>query len=307
MKEEIRNLLLNSGAVAVGFSKAGDTDESEQQYLSRWIGEGYHGDMTYLERHQALRNSTDSVLKGAKTVISLAYSYFPAERREESLPEIAPYAYGEDYHVVLRDLLQPLIKTLKYKYGGKWRVCIDSAPISERYWAVKSGIGKRGLNGAVIIKDAGSYCFLVEILTTLEISPDESSSERCKECGECMNVCPGKAIRPDGVIIASKCINYLTIEKKDEFSEEERDLIREGAGYLFGCDRCLRVCPHNQSIDKELNKFFVPIPQVKVLTAEEIISMDELKFKNVFSLSPLLYAGYTRLIRNAETLKKSDN
>lgn len=122
-----------------------------------------------------------------------------------------------------------------------------------------------------------------------------------------MNVCPGKAIRPDGVIIASKCINYLTIEKKDEFSEEERDLIREGAGYLFGCDRCLRVCPHNQSIDKELNKFFVPIPQVKVLTAEEIISMDELKFKNVFSLSPLLYAGYTRLIRNAETLKKSDN
>lgn len=250
MKEEIRKQLLETGAVAVGFAKAGEIDEATHEYFKNWVGEGYNGEMGYLERHIPLRRHTDYVLPEANTVISLAFSYAPNEWRPLELPMISAYAYGEDYHKTLRRILKPVVRNFEEKYGGRWRICIDSAPVSERYWAVKSGIGYRGLNGCIIVDGCGPLCFLAEILTTLRFPPDESDeatlhSVMCSRCGKCVESCPTKALQPDGTFIATRCINYLMIEKKTPLTSSEQAIISTPPGYLLGCDRCLRPCPHN--------------------------------------------------------------
>ena len=177
MKEEIRRRLINAGALAVGFAQAGEISPEVHKEYQTWIEEGHQGEMSYLERHLPLRQHTDNVLKEARTVISMAFGYAPKEWQPKSLPVIAVYAYGEDYHLVLREILNPVVKEFQKEYGGKWRICIDSAPMAERFWAVKSGIAKRGINGSVIIHKGGSLCFLVEILTTQSIEADHPSKE----------------------------------------------------------------------------------------------------------------------------------
>ena len=252
IREDVRSVLLSAGAVAVGFSEAGDISMGVAEDYERWIGEGCHGEMGYLERHVPLRLNTDHVLPGARTVISLAYSFRPKEWRDESLPYISAYAYGPDYHVVLREIFNPVIARLKEELGGKWRLCIDSAPVAERYWALKSGIGKRGLNCAVIVDGCGPLCFLAEILTTIEIPPDRGVTEEtdasdlvagwCSRCGRCLEVCPTGALRGDGTMDARRCINYLMIEKKSPLTESEQKIVDSPPGHLLGCDRCLKVC-----------------------------------------------------------------
>lgn len=302
MKEQIRSKLLDSGAIAVGFAKAGEISEEAYKIHENWIGEGCNGEMHYLQRHLSLKQNTDNVMKGAQTVISIAFSYNPEKWREANLPYIASYAYGNDYHIVIREKLSPLMKMFKENYGGNWRICIDSAPIAERYWAIKSGVGKRGVNGAVIVDGCGALCFIVEILTTLVFEPDSPNDGFCNKCGRCVQECPSKALRGDGTMDARKCINYLSIEKKGNFSEEEIKLIKSGKGYFFGCDRCLRVCPHNkESYPHHIQK--ISDSRILELMPDDILSMDEKEFKRIFNRSPLLYAGYEKLIRNANAIK----
>lgn len=298
MKERIRRLLLDAGAAAVGFAEAGDIDPVVHKEFERWIEAGYNGEMEYLGRHVPLRKTTESVLPGSRTVISLAFSYVPEKWQPDSEPCIAAYAYSEDYHIRLKEILSPTVARLKEDYGGKWRICIDSAPIAERYWACRSGIGRRGLNGNVIVEGCGSMCFLVEILTTCIIEPDMPSISECERCGACMEVCPGGAIRVDGTVDASRCVNYLTIEKKSEFTQREKEILRKGAGFLYGCDRCLRVCPHNHGSHRG-NGMFLPLPQMTALNVSQILEMDEAEFKKRFNRSPLAYAGWSRLLKNA--------
>lgn len=297
MKETIRKILLDSGALAVGFSEAGAIDPAVDHDFRRWISEGNHGEMAYLERHANLRNHTDNVLAEAQTVISLAFTYKPEETRNPGLSVISSYAYGIDYHVRLREILNPAIDYLKKTYGGKWRICIDSAPVAERYYALKSGIGVKGMNGMVIIEGGGSFCFLVEILTTLKITPDESKPGTCSECNLCLQSCPTKALRGDGTMDARRCINYLTIEKKTDFTTSEKLLLKAGNGYLFGCDICQKICPHNDAANGK--SLFPMLEDIKNLSSRNILEMGEENFKNKFKDSPLLYAGYQRLLRNA--------
>lgn len=247
MKEKIRQALLEAGAIAVGFAAAGEIDPSVALKYEKWIGEGFNGEMEYLKRHIPLRRHTDNVLPEAKTVISLAFSYVPEIWRDPKLPSLSAYAYGEDYHIVLRDILRPVVKDLKNQFGGKWRICIDSAPVEERFWAVMAGIGFIGLNGAIITQKAGSLCFLVEIISTLSIQPDNPCLDSCISCGKCLEACPGKALFGDGTMDARRCINYLTIEKKTSLNPEEKAFL-EAYPAIKGCDRCLRVCPHNQNL-----------------------------------------------------------
>lgn len=307
MKKYIRERLLGAGAIAAGFAKAGEISAEASSEYEKWIGEGCHGEMGYLERHAALRRHTDHVLPRAQTVISVAFSYVPEEYRPETDATVASYAYGEDYHKVLREKLKPTVDDFKQRYGGSWRICIDSAPVAERYWAIKAGIGKRGLNGAVIVEGCGPMSFLVEILTTLEISSDVPSEEWCERCGKCLIVCPGQALKGDGSMDARKCINYLTIEKKGEFSEEEKMILRSGHGHLFGCDRCLRVCdsgikkPGRNEI-KTLESFLLQ-KDIRELTPEKLVKIGRDEFEKKYCNSALGYSGYDKLIRNAKNLR----
>lgn len=306
MKEEIRKRLLAAGAVKAGFARAGEISDGARKEFEKWIGEGMNGEMTYLHRHIPLRQYTDSVLKDSKTVISLAFDYTPEEWRTTTLPVVAAYAYKDDYHITLRELLNPVIKDFQTQYGGKWRLCIDSAPVAERYWAMKSGIGIRGVNGNIIIDGVGSYCFLSEILTSIELPPDSPSEEWCDECGACVKACPNNALRGDGTMDSRRCINYLTIEKKGEFSDEEIRMLNTSPGHLYGCDRCQRICPHNKTAGlNHSNVLPKNIPILKLLP-ENILLMEESEFNANFSRSPILYAGYSRLLRNAKALQNKD-
>lgn len=299
MKEHIRDILLKAGAVAVGFSKVDEMDPEAHEAMIKWIGEGCHGDMKYLERHLPLKKNPSCVLKEAKTVISLAFSYAPEEWLPLNSPMIASYAYFQDYHYTLPEILRPIIESFKQIYGGTWRLCIDTAPLAERYHAFKSGIAKRGLNGSAIVEGCGGLCFLAEIVTTLAMEPDKPDNGTCRGCRQCMSVCPGKAIKGDGTIDARKCINYLTIEKDGDFSEEEIKILSQGSGYIYGCDKCLRVCPHNKSISESAENRLPKLDKVRNLKPEDIISMDDIEFSTGFSDSPIIYSGYSKLVRNA--------
>lgn len=304
MKEEIRKKILEAGASAVGFAKSGAPSSQVIQNFEKWIENEMHGDMAYLQRHIPLRSHTDNVLPGSKTIISIAFSYVPLKYREENLPAIACYAYGEDYHDVIRKKLNPLINKFKEIYGGEWRICIDSAPVEERYWAVKSGIAKRGINGNVIVEACGSLCFLAEILTTLEIDPDREKSGKCIGCGKCIEICPAGAITGDGTIDARLCINYISIEKKGELSEDEKFLMRKGKGTLYGCDRCLLICPHNQSVLPSSINEFKAKEFIIDFTLEKALLISEEEFNEKFKKSSLKRAGYAGIKRNAEAIKK---
>lgn len=302
---DIKAHLVAAGAAAVGFSKGGEISPQAASQYRNWISEDNHGDMNYLERHIPLRQHTDNVLKGTKTVISLAFSYYPNEWRSLELPMISAYAYNRDYHLELRERLQSVVKEFQEKYGGKWRICIDSAPVAERYWACKSGIGKRGLNGSVIVEKCGGVCFLVEILTTIELVTEEYEPKFCDKCGKCKSVCPGKAINGDGTIDARRCVNYLTIEKKGDFTEEEIKILRNGAGFILGCDRCLRVCPHNRGLGPQMSKStgLNILHNHSDVFSKKVFTADDLDFFLSLKETAFEYTGRERLLRNLSLLK----
>lgn len=309
MKEEIRTSLLSSGALAVGFSKAGKVPSEVSEIYESWIGEGKNGDMEYLARHIPLRKHTDNVLQGAKTVISLAFPFYPPEWRDSTLSVISCYAYGEDYHEVIKKRLYPIVIDLKELFGGEWRICVDSAPLEERFWAMESGLGIKGLNGTVIVEGCGSYCFLAEILTTLEIPADKASKKSCQGCNICIQSCPGKAIIGDGTIDARKCISYLTIEKKGLFTPIEDGLIGSGkaGGYLYGCDLCLRCCPLNKDLPPTSIKEFIPKKEILELKEQDILEMDETRFRAIFKNSAIRRRKLEGLKRNIIKQKEDES
>lgn len=297
MKEEIKKKLLEAGAMAVGFAKAGEIDPSVSSSYEDWITNGMNAGMVYLQRHIPWRRNTENVLQGAKTVISLAFSYVPEIWRKPDLPLIACYAYGEDYHEVLRKKLKPVITDFQKKYGGNWRICIDSAPVSERYWAMRAGIGKKGVNGSIIVEGCGSFCFLCEILTSLELKPDSPSDEKCNGCGACMEACPAKALLGNGCMDSRRCLNYLTIEEKLENRTSE-SINGPNRGVIFGCDICQRVCPHNRDLKPTSIPEFNPINEILNISEDYFLNIEEDKFKSLFSCSPLRRAGLNKLKDN---------
>lgn len=253
-KENLRRALLAAGACAVGFAKAEPVSPEAWGNFSRWLNAGHNAGMQYMHNYPDLRRDPRQLLDGCQTVISLAFSYAQPRYRDPDKGMIAAYAYGRDYHKELRKILRPIIKTLlEDKFGTPNRICIDSAPILERYWAERAGIGHRGDNGAIIIPGHGSLVFLAEILTTIPFPPDAaiqaattaapatpaapvapvapaapaapvatetsaiptaSALKECSHCGACRRACPGSAILPDGTIDARRCLSYLTIEHR---------------------------------------------------------------------------------------------
>lgn len=266
--ELLSRLLEEAGAVAFGVVPAAPVEVEEWRRYERWIAEGCHGSMHYLENYPHLRRDPRLLLEeGARSVVSVAFNY----RQPNPLKGlVATYALGRDYHKVLRRRLKPVVRAMADEFGGKWRICIDSAPLLERYWAVKAGIGRRSQDhGNVVVPGIGSMVFLAELVTTLSLrkecrvfaSPACGRGERDvrEETGETVGgmPCPTGAMRHGGTMDARKCINYLTIEAPAELEREENRWIGNAR---FGCDICLRSAPENRGPCPGVLPEFEPLP-----------------------------------------------
>lgn len=229
-----------------------------------------HAGMDYMKRHEALRRDPRLLLEGTKSIVSVAFNY----RQPNPYPQIAVYALGRDYHKVLRKILKRVVAPMREEYGGGWRICVDSAPILERYWAVRSGMAVRSQrSGNVVVPGVGSMVFLAEILTTAEIPQSRynfitetaapASFDFDGETAE--NVCPTGALQPGGMVDSRRCINYLTIEHRGPWNEEQRQLMSlPGAkGHIFGCDICQNACHSNQGEPLPVISEFQPLPILK--------------------------------------------
>ena len=304
---EINSILEQSGAVAVGFAKAAPVEESAWKDFLDWIGKRGHAGMGYMENHSAIRRDPRLLLESAKSIISLAFPFKPPQFREKDKEMIACYAYGLDYHDVIRKRLNRAVEEMRESFGGEYRICVDSAPIMERYWAVKAGIGKIGANGAVIVPGHGNMVFLAEIVTTLDIDCSgnplklDNDYRHCLHCGECIGECPASALLTDGTVESSRCLSYLTIEHRGEWTEPEAiETMNTDAGknLIFGCDLCLRNCPLNYDTPSTAIHEFLPSREVMELSKEKIAELKQEDFSRIFKGSPIKRCKLSGLKRN---------
>lgn len=304
LKREIKERLEALGAAAAGFARAEPLPGDVMLAFDRWIAAGNHAGMAWLENHRSLRADPRTLLEGARTVVSIAFPYFQPKDSSREL-RTALYAYGQDYHTALREALKPLMDWLA-EQGVESRLCIDSAPIAERFWAMRSGIGRLGLNGTVIIDGFGSYVFLCELLITADLEPDAPSFRRCDGCGACLRACPGRALQGDGTLCASHCLSYLTIEHRGDWPEEGRSALESAAGRtaFFGCDICQDVCPHNRGLKPpRLLPQFAPRPLPDADTLAQITSSRWTRLSRGSALSRLRHADMLRNLRHVSELK----
>lgn len=297
-KEHIRSIFLERGASAVGFATAEKVPDEEWNHFQSWIDSGRNAGMDYMNNYPDLRRDPTQLFPGTKTVIVLAFNYTPAVKRNNTFGTVASYAYYPDYHKSIRKMLK---NTLSEFFGNRqdisWRICIDSAPVLERFWAVKSGIGFRGDNGMIIVPGVGSRVFLAEILTGLPLEPDSPLEKDCGHCSRCSEACPGKALQPGGTIDCRRCISYLTIEHRGQWDKIGTEVMNtpQGKNTIFGCDRCIEVCPWNSPAPHSI---FRPLPEVLSLTKESVKALDESGFRSQLGDTPLFRAGYDGIRRN---------
>ncbi len=263
---------------------------------SRWIGVGKHGGMEYLARYDEVRRNPALLLEGARSMVIVAFPYFT--RETVALP-IALYARGRDYHEVVRERLSEIAALLP----GETRVCVDTAPLRERYWAARAGLGRIGRNNQLYVPGLGSYCFIGTILTTAllpERTPFEfDSPDPCGGCSKCVDACPGACIPPaGGAIDARRCVSYLTIEHRGELPDGLR------LTSLYGCDVCQRVCPLNREVAETPIEEFRPSADLKELTAQEVEAMTPEKFSAVFRHSAIKRTKLAGLQRNLRFLNR---
>jgi len=280
------------GFVSCGVSKATFLEE-EAPRLEQWLFQGNHGQMGYLENHFDKRLDPRLLVPGAKTVISLAFNYYPEnDHLSNGKLKIARYAYGEDYHHVLKEKVRQLVEELEKTYGTfEGRIFVDSAPVMERQWAQKSGLGWQGKNTLLLSKNVGSYFFLAEIIGNWAIEPDGPTTDHCGTCTRCIDACPTQALSPYQ-LDASKCISYLTIELKDQIPAE---FDGKSEGWIFGCDICQEVCPWNRFSKPHAE------PKFNAQSSWENIKWEEITeeiFQKLMEKSPIKRTKFDGLKRN---------
>jgi epoxyqueuosine reductase len=290
------------GFLACGVARAGFLEE-EAPRLEQWLRQGKQGTMSYMERHFDLRLDPTKLVPGAKSVISLAYNYFtPPQQLDPEAPKLSTYAYGRDYHKVVKKRLKPLIAFIGEQFGAvELRAFVDSAPVLEKAWAERSGIGWRGKHTNVIRQGAGSWFFLCELITDLDLEPDAPATDHCGTCRRCIDACPTEAITPYGVD-GSRCISHLTIELKGAIPEE---FAGKMAGWAFGCDICQQVCPWNRFATPHAEPEFAPKAEVMGLTADEWHGLTEVVFDRLFEGSAVKRTKYTGMRRNLDFLRRT--
>lgn len=300
--ELIRSLSRKYGFEACGISEAGLL-EQEAGRLETWLKNGYHGKMKYMENHFDLRVDPRVLVPGAKTVVSLLFNYCPQQEQEAETYHIARYAYGEDYHEVLRAKLKNMLEDIRSAVGDvDARVFVDSGPVLERAWAEKSGLGWIGRHGLLIRKGSGSFYFIAEIILDLECEPDGPVQDYCGTCTRCVDACPTEAILPDKTLNASRCISYLTIELKDAIPAEFAGKMQD---WVFGCDICQEVCPWNRFAGPGQEEKFSPRPSLLQYSKDEWEVLSREVFSDLFRKSAVKRSGYDGLMRNIRFAKTS--
>ena len=298
----IKQYAYKLGFEYVGIARAQFMDE-EAKKLENWLNGQMHGQMNYMANHFDKRVDPTRLVPGAKSVISLMYNYYSAqEQTDAAAPKISKYAYGKDYHFVLKSKLKSLFNHIQEQIGRvEGRCFVDSAPVLERDWARRSGVGWMGKNTMLIHPRAGSYYFLAELIIDLDLVVDSPMKDYCGRCRRCIDACPTNAIAEDGYIVdGSKCISYLTIELKEAIPTSFKDQM---ANWMFGCDICQEVCPWNKFAKPHQEPAFEPNENLLDMKAIEWIELTEEVFQRVFKKSPVKRTKYKGLKRNIQFLE----
>ena len=288
------------GFQSCGISKA-EFLEEEAPRLEAWLNKGYHGEMNYMENHFDKRLNPTLLVDGAKSVISLSYNYFPKVKIDEiNNFKISKYAYGEDYHEVIKDILKNMVAEIQEEIGEfGFRVFVDSAPVLEKAWARKSGLGWVGKNANLITKKHGSFYFLAEIICDLELDYDLAVTDHCGSCRACIDACPTQAIVSDRIVDGSKCISYATIELKNEIPDYFNGKMDD---WMFGCDVCQDVCPWNRFSAPTLQEKFAPNFQKLNFRKNEWKELTQELFSEIFKKSAVKRTKFSGLMRNVNLL-----
>lgn len=287
-----------------GIARAQPLDEDARK-LEQWLKAGLHGGMHYMENYFDLRIDPTKLMPGASSVITVLKNYFPEEQLTNEL-KISKYAYGADYHTVIKTSLNAMLLKLQSEIGQfAGRGFVDSAPVLERSWAVRSGLGWVGKNGNLITKDSGSFFFIATLITDLELVPDDPFvKDFCGSCTRCIDACPTNAIQPNKTINGSQCISYFTIELKEEIIPG--NMQGKFQNWMFGCDICQDVCPWNRFSKPHDEPQFRPLPELLNISTREWETLSEEAFKKMFKQSPLSRAKLKGIQRNIRFLEQEN-
>ncbi|WP_349352678.1 MULTISPECIES: tRNA epoxyqueuosine(34) reductase QueG [unclassified Flagellimonas] len=289
------------GFLSCGISKAGFLEE-EAPRLEKWLNQNMHGEMQYMENHFDKRLDPTKLVEGSKSVISLLLNYFPSERQNPDSYKISKYAYGMDYHYVIKDKLKNLLHFIQEEIGEvHGRAFVDSAPVLDKAWAAKSGLGWIGKNSNLLTQQVGSFYFVAELIVDLELEYDTPVTDHCGTCTACIDACPTEAIVQPYVVDGSKCISYLTIELKNEIPSEFEGKLDE---WMFGCDVCQDVCPWNRFSKSHREPLFDPNTELLSFTKKDWEEITEDVFKKVFQKSAVKRTKLSGLRRNIDFLKE---
>ncbi|WP_418509069.1 tRNA epoxyqueuosine(34) reductase QueG [Corallibacter sp.] len=299
IKEESKRL----GFLSCGVSKA-EFLEVEAPRLERWLNANMHGEMRYMENHFDKRLDPTKLVEGSKSVVSLLLNYFPSQTQNIESYKLSKYAYGTDYHFVIKDKLKHLLQFIQDEIGDvHGRAFVDSAPVLDKAWAAKSGLGWIGKHSNLLTQKVGSFYFIAELIIDLELDYDTPTTDHCGSCTACIDACPTQAITEPYVVDGSKCISYLTIELKNNIPSEFKNKTDD---WMFGCDVCQDVCPWNRFSKPHNEPLFNPHPELLDMTKKDWEEITEETFKKVFKKSAVKRTKYSGLTRNIKFLNHSD-
>jgi epoxyqueuosine reductase len=288
------------GFLSCGFSKA-EFLEEEAPRLEKWLSNNMHGEMQYMENHFDKRLDPRLLVDGAKSVISLLLNYYPHETQSENSYKVSKYAYGQDYHHVIKSKLRQLQEFISEEIGEvNGRAFVDSAPVLDKAWAAKSGLGWMGKHSNLLTQQIGSFYFIAELIVDLELEYDSPVTDHCGSCTACIDACPTEAIVEPYVVDGSKCISYYTIELKNEIPASVKGKFDD---WVFGCDICQDVCPWNKFSKAHREPLFNPHPELLAMTKKDWEEITEDVFKKIFKKSAVKRTKYSGLERNIKFLK----
>ena len=286
--------------MSCGISKAGFLEE-EAPRLENWLNKNLNGKMSYMENHFDKRLNPTLLVDDAKSVVSLLLNYYPEQEQIQDSYKISKYAYGQDYHFIIKEKLKELLFSIQESIGEvSGRVFVDSAPVLDKAWAAKSGLGWIGKNSNLLTQKVGSFYFIAELIIDLELEYDYATTDHCGNCTACIDACPTQAIIEPYVVDGSKCISYFTIELKENIPAEMKGHFDD---WIFGCDTCQDVCPWNRFSKSHNEPLFNPNPDLLSMTKKDWEEMTEETFKIVFKDSPVKRTKFQGLKRNIDFLK----